>query len=96
MENQYVIAILNYEFDGEYLNVFIKPESKLKAFVWSKMDCQSPIDLKFDDDIDNADEEEEVMKQYWDKVCDDIIINKVKEQKIDCDEAKIVIKRITL
>lgn len=39
MENQYVIAILNYEFDGEDLKVFIKPESKLKAFVWSKMDC---------------------------------------------------------
>lgn len=96
MENQYVIAILNYEFDGEDLKVFIKPESKLKAFVWSKMDCQSPINLKFDDDIDNADEEEEVMKQYWNKVCDDIIINKVKEQKIDCEEAKIVIKKIIL
>lgn len=96
MENQYVIAILNYEFDGEDLKVFIKPESKLKAFVWSKMDCQSPINLKFNDDIDNADEEEEVMKQYWDKVCDDVITNRVKEQEIDCDEAKIVIKRIAL
>lgn len=54
------------------------------------MDCQSPINLKFDD------EEEEVMKQYWDKVCDDVITNRVKEQEIDCDEAKIVIKRIAL
>lgn len=34
MENQYVIAILNYEFDGEDLKVFIKPESKLKAFLY--------------------------------------------------------------
>ena len=96
MENQYIIAILNYEFDGEDLNVFIKPESVLKAFVWSKMVCQSPIDFKFDDDVDSVDEEDEIMKQYWDKVCDDIIANKVKEQKIDCDEAKIVIKKITL
>ena len=96
MENQYVIAILNYEFDGEDLNVFIKPESKLKAFVWNKMDCQSPIDFKFDDDVDSVEEEDKMLKQYWDKVCDDIIANKVKEQKIDCDEAKIVIKKIAL
>ena len=94
MENQYVIAILNYEFDGEDLNVFIKPESVLKAFVWDKMVCQSPIDFKFDDDVDSVEEEDKMLKQYWDKVCDDIIANKVKEQKIDCDEAKIVIKRI--
>lgn len=93
MENQYVIAILDYNFDGEDLKVFIKPESVLKAFVWSKMDCQSPINFKFDDDVED---EEEVMKQYWDKVCDDVITNKVKEQKIDCEEAKIVIKKITL
>lgn len=38
MENQYVIAILDYNFDGDDLKVFIKPESALKAFVWSKMD----------------------------------------------------------
>nr|DAQ48433.1 MAG TPA: scarabaecin peptide, antimicrobial peptide, beetle [Caudoviricetes sp.] len=93
MENQYVIAILDYNFDGEDLKVFIKPESVLKAFVWSKMDCQSPINFKFDDDVED---EEEVMKQYWDKVCDDVITNKVKEQKIDCEETKIVIKKITL
>ncbi len=93
MENQYVIAILDYNFDGEDLKVFIKPESILKAFVWSKMDCQSPINFKFDDDVED---EEEVMKQYWDKVCDDVITNKVKEQKIDCEEAKIIIKKITL
>ena len=93
MENQYVIAILEYNFDGEDLKVFIKPESVLKAFVWSKMDCQSPINFKFDDDVED---EEEVMKQYWNKVCDDVITNKVKEQKINCEEAKIVIKKITL
>lgn len=93
MENQYVIAILDYNFDGEDLKVFIKPESVLKAFVWSKMDCQSPINFKFDDDVED---EEEVMKQYWNKVCDDVITNKVKEQKINCEEAKIVIKKITL
>lgn len=93
MENQYVIAILEYNFDGEDLKVFTKPESVLKAFVWSKMDCQSPINFKFDDDVED---EEEVMKQYWDKVCDDVITNKVNEQKIDCEEAKIVIKKIAL
>ena len=93
MENQYVIAILDYNFDGEDLKVFIKPESALKAFVWSKMDYQSPINFKFDDDVED---EEEVMKQYWNKVCDDVITNKVKEQKINCEEAKIVIKKIVL
>ena len=93
MENQYVIAILEYNFDGEDLKVFIKPESVLKAFVWSKMDCQSPINFKFDDDVED---EEEAMKQYWNKVCDDVITNKVKEQKINCEEAKIVIKKIVL
>lgn len=84
MEKRYIIAIYNNNgLKGEILNIHIKPESELKSFVYGNMWHQNIKSKKFNDKDD--------IKQYWYKICNDIIEGRVEKQEILCENAVITI-----
>lgn len=87
MEKRYVVAICESTWKGENLDIFIKPESELKGFVFNAMDCHCVVG---DEEFDNEDD----LEKYWNKICDEVIEDKVKKQEVFCEEAIIAIRKI--
>ena len=86
MEKRYVVAICESSWKGEGLDIYIKPESELKSFVYNNMSCHCVLDEEFENDDE--------LEQFWDRVCDDVITDHVKEYEVLCEEAIIAIKKI--
>ena len=50
------------------------------------MSCHCVLDEEF--------ENEDELEQFWDRACDDVITDHVKEYEVLCSEAIIAIKKI--